>query len=230
MTAFITSRRPSAATASSCRARAYVAPPEQGKHDPFASDRRSGNSRLASCRGHAAAHPPMPDEDSIHFGKAPKPVPAGSLSPDKLIVAAFSGISPLLAKEIAYRGKARTGGSLPNGLDELKRTAAVIWPVFREMIAQFRERNYEPQIVVVERRQRKIGIFRNGADAFGTARSAAFDTISACLEAFYGDKAQRDTVKQRVSDLIRFLQNERNKNEKKLDKLRGYAARSAGCR
>lgn len=32
-------------------------------------------------------------------------------------------------------------------------------------------------------------------------------------------KKQRDTVKQKVSDLLRFLQNERSKNLKKLDYL-----------
>jgi predicted ribosome quality control (RQC) complex YloA/Tae2 family protein len=46
-----------------------------------------------------------------------------------------------------------------------------------------------------------------------------FAAVSECLEAFYGDKAQRDTVKQRMADLLRFLQNEKNKNVKKLDKL-----------
>ncbi len=46
-----------------------------------------------------------------------------------------------------------------------------------------------------------------------------FDSISACLEAYYSDKAERDTVKQRVSDLFRLLTNERTKNVKKLEKL-----------
>lgn len=39
------------------------------------------------------------------------------------------------------------------------------------------------------------------------------------MEDYYGDKAERDTVKQRVSDLIRFLSNERSKNVKKLANL-----------
>ena len=39
------------------------------------------------------------------------------------------------------------------------------------------------------------------------------------MEQFYGDKAERDTVKQRVADLLHFLHNEVNKNVKKLEKL-----------
>lgn len=54
-----------------------------------------------------------------------------------------------------------------------------------------------------------------------TCRAAPFffHSVSECLEEYYGDKAERDTVKQRVSDLLRFLQNEKNKNIKKLEKL-----------
>lgn len=39
------------------------------------------------------------------------------------------------------------------------------------------------------------------------------------MEHFYGDKAERDMIKQRVGDLFRFLQQEHAKNTKKLDKL-----------
>ena len=49
-----------------------------------------------------------------------------------------------------------------------------------------------------------------------------YSTASECLEGFYGDKAERDAVKQRVSDFLRFLQNEKNKNVKKLDKLQKH--------
>lgn len=46
-----------------------------------------------------------------------------------------------------------------------------------------------------------------------------FATVSECLEAFYGEKAVRDAVKQKVTDLIRIVQNELNKNATKLKKL-----------
>ncbi|GJM77882.1 hypothetical protein HMSSN139_03780 [Paenibacillus sp. HMSSN-139] len=53
--------------------------------------------------------------------------------------------------------------------------------------------------------------------AHGEIRTYA--SISECMEDYFGDKALRDTVKQRTSDLLRFLQNERNKNVKKLTNL-----------
>ncbi|NBD26424.1 Rqc2 family fibronectin-binding protein [Paenibacillus glycinis] len=196
----------------------YVAPPEQGKHDPFAVSDERELAEALHVAGSLLLHPPVPDEDSIHFGTAPKPVPAESLTPEKLIVAAYSGVSPLLAREIVFRGTPRAEGSLPNGLDELQRTAGAIWPVFREMMERFRLRDYEPQIVTLNGGSGKSA-FSVTALTHLDGEAAGFDTVSACLEAFYGDKAQRDTVKQRVSDLIRFLQNERGKNEKKLEKL-----------
>ena len=46
-----------------------------------------------------------------------------------------------------------------------------------------------------------------------------YDSISDCMEEYYGDKALRDTVKQKTSDLLRFLHNELSKNIKKMSKL-----------
>lgn len=46
-----------------------------------------------------------------------------------------------------------------------------------------------------------------------------YESISDCMTAFYSDKAYRDLVKQKTADLMKFLTNELNKNEKKLEKL-----------
>ncbi|CAK4814537.1 unnamed protein product [Aphanomyces euteiches] len=84
-------------------------------------------------------------------------------------------------------------------------------------MTQIREHQYTPTLVTKK---------DNGKAYFSVVELThlvgeveRFTTVSECLEAFYGDKAQRDTVKQRMADLLRFLQNEKNKNVKKLDKL-----------
>jgi predicted ribosome quality control (RQC) complex YloA/Tae2 family protein len=51
-----------------------------------------------------------------------------------------------------------------------------------------------------------------------------FPAVSECLETFYGEKAERDTIKQKTGDLHKFLANERNKNVKKLEKLEATLA------
>ncbi|MBW7459138.1 NFACT family protein, partial [Paenibacillus sepulcri] len=130
------------------------------------------------------------------------------LAPDKWLVAAFSGISPLLAKEIVHRSGIQA---------KLSDDPMVLWPAFDQMMNMFRDQQYDPQIITDETTGKSA--FSVTALTHLTGISESYDTISFCLEAFYGDKATRDTVKQRVSDLIRFLQNEYNKNVKKLEKL-----------
>ncbi|MFC4809965.1 Rqc2 family fibronectin-binding protein [Paenibacillus sp. GCM10023250] len=196
---------------------AYVAPPEQGKRDPFAVQDEAAFADALRAAGELLLHPPVPDEDSIHFGTAPKPAAPESLTPEKLIVAAFSGLSPLLAREIVFRGAA--GVVLPNGLDRLDAAVKTVWPAFRDMMDGFRARRYEPQIVAPAGGSGGKPAFSVTALMHLNGERSAFASVSACLEAFYGDKAERDTVKQRVTDLIRFVQNERSKNEKKVEKL-----------
>ncbi|MDP4096832.1 NFACT family protein [Paenibacillus sp. P96] len=128
------------------------------------------------------------------------------------IVNTFTGISPLIAEEIMLRS-ADAAGLHPG---EQSGDAERLWKGFSEVMADVREHRYQPV----------SGQNTKGKDVFSAIplrqiKGAAkeYDSISQCLEDFYGDKAERDSVKQKVSDLLRFLQNERSKNVKKLDNL-----------
>ncbi|MGE5701794.1 MAG: NFACT family protein, partial [Clostridia bacterium] len=50
--------------------------------------------------------------------------------------------------------------------------------------------------------------------------SETFESVSQCLQHFFQDKAQRDVVKQKVHDLLRIVSGEKQKNEKKIEKLK----------
>lgn len=198
----------------------YIAPPEQGKDDPLAIEDGATFAVALKQTADALINPPIPDEDSIHFGTVPKAADPASIAPGQLLVAAFSGLSPLLAKEIAHRSTTTAGASntpLLNGAIHIEENAARMWPAFREMMDQFRSNRYEPQLVTTSPSGKAS--FSVTALTHLAGEVSTYETVSQCLEAFYGDKAERDTIKQRVSDLIKFLQNERNKNAKKLDKL-----------
>lgn len=144
------------------------------------------------------------------------------------IVQTFTGISPLIADEIVYRAAAHADHKVSQNSstekeqpteandhnDEL--TAATLWPAFSELMEQVRNGSFAPM----------SGVNAKGKIVFSAVpltslieEQTSYDTISECMEAYYGEKAQRDTVKQKTSDLLRFLQNERSKNIKKLDKL-----------
>ncbi|MCQ6560361.1 Rqc2 family fibronectin-binding protein [Paenibacillus mendelii] len=192
---------------------AYVAPPEQGKRDPLSvtDETDFASALLPSARGDGNAQDPdamgaSDDTDS--------PAPQVAIVPDKQLVSAFSGMSPLLAKELIFRSSI---SSIPADSQTI---APLLWPAFRQMMGQFDKHQYEPQLVTPNSGKAAFSVTAlTHLTAAADSTLQAFTSISECLEAFYGDKAERDTVKQRVSDLIRFLQNEWNKNEKKLEKL-----------
>ncbi|KIL41145.1 hypothetical protein SD70_08915 [Gordoniibacillus kamchatkensis] len=135
----------------------------------------------------------------------------GGESPEAKLVRLFSGISPLIAKETVYRAQ-QTAASAEEPL----------WTAFSALLNGVKEHRYEPNVVL------DAG---SGRMAFSVVplthldgEVTAYGTISDCLEAFYGEKAERDTVKQRTSDLHKFLVNELGKNVKKLEKLEATLA------
>ncbi|AMA72601.1 MULTISPECIES: NFACT family protein [Aneurinibacillus] len=129
----------------------------------------------------------------IHFNE-------GKIS--KQIVGAFAGISPLIADEIVHRAGLATQDRL--------------WSAFSETLEPTRRHSYTPMLIRTDKKEYFSVIPLTHLPA---KESETFPTVSECLEAFYQGKAERDTVKQRMHDLVRFITNERNKNEKKIEKL-----------
>lgn len=137
------------------------------------------------------------------------------LSPDQpaaWLVGTFSGLSPLIAQEIAYRAGYAAGGES----GETDKDCGALWSAFTGIMDLARDNRYEP---VTGENVKGKAVFSAVPLTMLTGELQRYDSVSACLEAYYGEKAERDTVKQKVSDLLRFLQNERAKNLKKLDKL-----------
>ncbi|GEC88295.1 Rqc2 family fibronectin-binding protein [Brevibacillus brevis] len=154
--------------------RPYVSPPSQDKRDPLTVTEQEFISSLDWNGGRL----------------------------DKQIVEGYTGISPLLAKEILHRA----------GLANRE----TLWAAFSQVMKAINAHEYVPSIVeangkayfhVVELTHLSIGV------------TTPYSSVQECLQAFYEGKALRDTVKQRAHDLIRFVTSERNKNEKKIEKL-----------
>ncbi|WP_028561509.1 Rqc2 family fibronectin-binding protein [Paenibacillus pinihumi] len=167
----------------------YIAPPDQHKADPV---HITGQAAFEAAFSAAAKEEPV--------------------TADKQLVDAFSGISPLLAKEIAYRSR-QTAGTGQHGEEGIE----TLWLSFNDVMQQVRDGNYTPVIATSPEGKSHFSV--TTLTHLNDAEVQTYETISACLEAFYGDKAERDTVKQRANDLIRFVQNEKNKNAKKIEKL-----------
>lgn len=126
------------------------------------------------------------------------------------LVGTFSGLSPLIAEEVYYR----SFGEQEKQGQEI--SPEKLWYAFDQVMNDVREHRYTPI----------TGDNAKGKSVFSAVRltliqedAKTYDSISACMEEYFGEKALRDTVKQKTSDLLRFLQNERNKNIKKLTNL-----------
>jgi predicted ribosome quality control (RQC) complex YloA/Tae2 family protein len=121
---------------------------------------------------------------------------------DKQMVERFTGLSPLLAKEILHQA----------GLGDRER----LWEAFSSFMAKAREHRYEPAIFDTGEKQ--------GYAVWPLTHPGGeiqhFGSISACLDRFYFGKAERDRIRQQTQDLIRKLKNEIEKNEKKIGILK----------
>lgn len=125
--------------------------------------------------------------------------------PARWLVNTMSGISPRLAEEWSYRMQHRDGA-----------VEEQAWSAFQDLIIPCQKQLYTPTIV--EDAAEKVYFSALPITHIEGTRQT-YESISDCMEAFYGDKAERDMVKQRVGDLSRFLQQELTKNNKKLAKL-----------
>lgn len=157
--------------------RTYVNPPEQGKDNPFSVS--LGN--FQSLRDERA-----------------------DLAFDKFLVASFTGISPLLAKEIA----SRLASATPTRDEE--------WQAFAEVITSCREHRYLPTIVYLAERPKAFSCIPL---THVEGESHSFASISEAVERFYSEKAWRDALRQRSQDLERLVNNELQKNVNKIAKF-----------
>ncbi|AJS57852.1 Rqc2 family fibronectin-binding protein [Paenibacillus sp. IHBB 10380] len=133
----------------------------------------------------------------------------GEQEPISWIVDSFSGLSPLIAQDIVLRAEKEEVAEQYNA--PLK-----LWHAFSRVMEHVKNHEFKPV----------MGANAKGKMVFSAVPLAllgdeykTYDSISDCMEDYYGEKAERDTVKQKVSDLLRFLHNERSKNIKKLDHL-----------
>jgi len=120
---------------------------------------------------------------------------------DKQLVNSFTGMSPAIAKEILYQAKLPTRENL--------------WYAFDHWMKKTKLHQYQPAIVTGQQK----ADFSIYPFTYLEGDVLSFATMNQCLEAFYEQKAERDTVRQKAHDLSRILQTEKNKNEKKIEHL-----------
>lgn len=120
---------------------------------------------------------------------------------DKQFVQIFMGISPLFSQETLHRAGLSSPQTLAN--------------TFLSLVSDVNNHDIKPQIISTNNKE--YFYILNLTFLGGNVRE--FSTVSEMLDRFYYGKAERDRVKQQAHDIERFIQNEINKNKKKIKKL-----------
>lgn len=174
------------------------------KHVSFAV-----NSHRAILPGQPYILPPAQDKVSPFDLNEEKIVSmldfnAGRL--DQQLVSSFAGVSPLLAKEVVFQAGIANRVSLPK--------------TFTTMFQKLKNYDYSPAITTS---QGKESFYLFPLEHL-QGETKTFPSLSEMLDRYYFGKAERDRVKQKSSDLLRFMINEKEKNEKKIVKLKATFA------
>jgi predicted ribosome quality control (RQC) complex YloA/Tae2 family protein len=162
------------------------------------------NTHRAILPGQAYIEPPKQNKLSP-FGVTEEDVlrnldfNAGKM--EQQLVQSFAGISPLFAKEVLYKAGIPHQVTLPQ--------------TFLSQLKNIQTHDYSPAITS-----------GNGKEFYYLfplkhvgESSTTFPTLSELLDRYYFGKAGKDRVKQQATDLLRFIMNEKDKNEKKIGKL-----------
>ncbi|MCF6094875.1 NFACT family protein [Microaerobacter geothermalis] len=120
---------------------------------------------------------------------------------DQQLVNQFTGLSPLVAKEILYRA------GLPNREN--------LWESFSSIMEEIKHKQYQPTLADSGKKIYFSAVRLSHVE--GNIKT--FESMSLCLEHYFEHKAEQDLVKQKGQDLFRILQHELKKNENKLEKM-----------
>ncbi|PWW27434.1 putative ribosome quality control (RQC) complex YloA/Tae2 family protein [Cytobacillus oceanisediminis] len=121
---------------------------------------------------------------------------------DKQLVANFAGVSPLFAKEVIHHAGLANRTTVPNS--------------FLHFINLVKNHSIQPSITSGEQKES----FYLFPLEHLKGENREFNSLSEMLDRYYFGKAERDRVKQQSNDLERFIVNEKEKNEKKIEKLK----------
>lgn len=127
---------------------------------------------------------------------------------DKFIVATYRGISPLVAREIAYRASGRTDCPIAA-------FAQALWERFEELAEILRTGSFSPCIVRVDGVDVEYSFLP--IRQYGCSAEVRFyDSALQMLEEFFAERERNLLVHRRAQDLYRLLSNAENRLVRKI--------------
>ena len=161
----------------------YELPPKQDKRDPMTVEPAEFSKMLSE---------------------------AGEKACDKWLVASFLGISPAVAREIAFRATQRTDPPV-NACNP-----GALVDSFFAMMDSIKNADFSPCMILRDGTPVEYAFceLRQYGASFSMER---FESAGACLDAFFHTRDREQRIKQRASDVLRILTNADNRIRKKLE-------------
>lgn len=118
---------------------------------------------------------------------------------DEFLVNTFNGMSPLVARELAFRGYGSVDAPLPQAADAL-------WAAFSAWRDTVNENNFTP--VMLKRIDAPMDFSYMPIAQYGAAvQQENYSSFSALLDDFYAKREQAERVKQKGQDLLKTANN-----------------------
>ncbi|KGX93228.1 hypothetical protein N781_12525 [Pontibacillus halophilus JSM 076056 = DSM 19796] len=118
---------------------------------------------------------------------------------DKQILDVCMGFSPIITQEITHLAKLGGADSIKDAYESIRQ--------------KLLKTDFSPHILKGQKERFYVIPLTSKQE-----ETEHYSTVSEMLDNYYSGKAERDRVKQQAGDLARFLKNERNKNERKIQK------------
>lgn len=151
-------------------------------------------------------------ENVAHFEAAVTSYPQGRLA-EKFILDTFQGISPLVAREIAYSAKA-----LGKTLAEMPRTDA-LWYALKDFREKIFEKNFKPVMLCHENGAPFEYCFYPVEQYGNTVKTQEFTSFSQMFDAFFGARERAAAMRSRMHDMETVINSAKNKLARKIPQL-----------
>lgn len=130
-------------------------------------------------------------------------------SAEKFLIANYSGLSPLVAREIVYRATKNTATAVGEC------DAEKLWFYFEDICGIVKEEKYAP-CLVKDTNGKVVDFSFCEIRQYGSTTSVkSFDDISVLLDSFYLERDKQERIKHRGQDVLRLLTNASSRITKK---------------
>ena len=135
---------------------------------------------------------------------------------DKFIVGAFSGVAPVVAREIAFLATGHTDTPLKYCF------ADDLWKSFSSVIERIKTESFEPCIVFDGDRPVEYSFIP--LTQYGALEVKKFSSAGKLFDLFFDARDREQRVRQRAADILKLLTNAEGRIRRKLEAQRGELA------